>query len=478
MLVPAGPEVPMHDADLAGGAGPAVGHVRAALLVADGQVLDAAAAAAPRTAGGSPRPGCRRRCRRPRTPGRRRPPPCTGSCGMSACPLRRFSITLQQRGVVEGRRAPGHVAAATSWATRPVSGSDDARLPGRGERDAHVLVVQVDPEPRRELAPTMDSPLEVQDPGAGQPAGQHVEPAPGSTPDASSSTIASATRRVDAADDELVGGLHGLPRPGGPTCTIVVPTTSRIGRAAAKSSGVAADHDRQGAVDAPRSPPLTGASSAADALVGRGLRDPAARSPGGSVLMSMSSVPGPAPPRTRPRRAPPPRPAGESGSMVITTSAVAMPPPTPPADLPAGRGELRPTAVARSCRSRRRVCPARDQVGRHRAAHDPEADETMPTPSRSRSSSQRNPAPGRRGAARRVQPAEAVRARARRRGTPSPTGPRYPEVGPAGRRCRRSPWSPVPGCPRPGSSAICTWPNRLALVPMRVARPRPSGARW
>ena len=42
-----------------------------------------------------------------------------------------------------------------------------------------------------------------------------------------------------AGDDQLVGGLDGLARSrSGPTCTMVLPTASRIGLAASKSSGV------------------------------------------------------------------------------------------------------------------------------------------------------------------------------------------------------------------------------------------------
>ena len=140
MLVPAGPDVPMQMPDVAGDPRPAVGGVRAALLVADGEVADRSNCAARRRAAGSPRPGSRRRPRRPRPPARGRRLP-SGSCGAPRCLLRSswWSQALtadpvlrellderEQAGVVVARRAPWPGSARSICCTRPVTGSGDA----------------------------------------------------------------------------------------------------------------------------------------------------------------------------------------------------------------------------------------------------------------------------------------------------------------------------------------------------------------
>ena len=77
-----------------------------------------------------------------------------------------------------------------------------------------------------------------------------------------------------ARDDELVGGLDGLPRPAGPTWTIVFPTASSTGLAASKSSASPPTMIDRLASIAPASPPLTGASSTRSPRSPAGLGDP------------------------------------------------------------------------------------------------------------------------------------------------------------------------------------------------------------
>ena len=94
---------------------------------------------------------------------------------------------------------------------QPGHGQRHVGVPRRGYRDAHVLVVQVDAEPRLELAGEHGFPLEVEDAAAGEPAGQHVEPGPRVHARAFHQHDGLGHQRVGAADYQLVGGLDDLP---------------------------------------------------------------------------------------------------------------------------------------------------------------------------------------------------------------------------------------------------------------------------
>ena len=151
----------------------------------------------------------------------------------------------QQRGVVEAAVADGR-AEATSWATSAPSGMTtpasraaavtmpmslwcrSIRKPGSKDAVEHVLL------------------LLVQHVGAGQPAAEDLRGRPRCrrrTPPGRSRP----RRRtwMLAATISWLAALTVCPEPFGPTWTTVLPTTSRSGLAAAKSSAVAADHDRQ-----------------------------------------------------------------------------------------------------------------------------------------------------------------------------------------------------------------------------------------
>jgi hypothetical protein len=150
------------------------------------------------------------------------------------------------------------------------------------------------------------------------------------------------------ATTSWLAALTVCPAPAGPTWTIVVPSASSTGWAAATSSSDPPTMMESVPSTAPRSPPETGASST---------RKPSAATAmaravcGLIVLMSMTSVPGAALARTPSGPSSTDSTSGESGSIVITASA----PATASATLPAARP---PAAVSRSRPGRLRVCPA------------------------------------------------------------------------------------------------------------------------
>src|SRR3954464_192507 len=81
---------------------------------------------------------------------------------------------LQQGRVVQGA-VPHGAAGGDELGDQPGERECDAGLPGGGQRDPHVLVVQVDPEAGRELAVHHGLALEFEDPAARETAGEHVE---------------------------------------------------------------------------------------------------------------------------------------------------------------------------------------------------------------------------------------------------------------------------------------------------------------
>ncbi len=277
------------DADVAGDPGPAVGRVRAALFVADGDVPDRAVLQRrverqDRRAGDAEDGVDALGLQRPRPR-----PPCRRIL-VSAGPSSEHVLDhLEQRGVVERAVRPGRAGRATSWATRPAErqrrrrprarlrwrcpcpcGAGRCGSPGAKSRLEHSCA------------------LAVEDRAAGQAAGEHVEAGRRVDARASRSTSASATSSIVAADDELVGGLDGLP--GARRADVHDRGAERLeqrpGRRRSRL-GVAADHDRQRPRRSrPRSPPLTGASSTRMPVLGRRPREPCVRSPAVIVLMS------------------------------------------------------------------------------------------------------------------------------------------------------------------------------------------------
>ena len=125
-------------------------------------------------------------------------------------------------------------------------GQGHVRLAGGVQDDAHVLVVQVDPETRAELPGDHRLALEVEDAVGGQPAGQHVEPGLGVHAGGLQQHDGLADQPEDARHDKLVGGLDHLPgavtadvHDGAPEDLEERPGGGEVGL-------VAAHHDRQG----------------------------------------------------------------------------------------------------------------------------------------------------------------------------------------------------------------------------------------
>ena len=175
MLVPAGPEVPMATPTL-----PVMRAQPSATCVPPSswrtiRCSICRTAPSPCRAAGSPRPGSRRRCRRPRDFRTSTTASMTGISASSGPSRDRFSMTLQQRGVVE-RSVALCPAGRDELGDQAGDRQRDAGLAGRGERDAHVLVVQVDRgSPAGTRARSSMSRLQVQDPVGRQAAGEHVE---------------------------------------------------------------------------------------------------------------------------------------------------------------------------------------------------------------------------------------------------------------------------------------------------------------
>src|SRR4029079_16107612 len=129
-----------------------------------------------------------------------------------------------------------------------------AGFAGGGGDDAHVLVVQRDPEAGLEVAGQHGGALALEHGAAGQPAAQHPQRRLGVDAVGLEEHDRLGQQLQVARHDELVrgrerltrdraparmGGLGALtvwPEPGGPTCTAVLPTASNTGAAAAKSS--------------------------------------------------------------------------------------------------------------------------------------------------------------------------------------------------------------------------------------------------
>jgi hypothetical protein len=108
----------------------------------------------------------------------------------------------------------------TAVALRPGSGhqlcgecterNHDIAFSGCGRDNAHVLVMQVDPETRFEIASKHASRLAFEDSASSGAAGEHRDGSLGVYPVRAQETMASATSSMFPATDQLVRGLHGL----------------------------------------------------------------------------------------------------------------------------------------------------------------------------------------------------------------------------------------------------------------------------
>ena len=152
--------------------------------------------------------------------------------------------------------------------------------------------------------------------------------------------MASLTSPMIPATTSWLAAFTVCPAPWPPTWTMVLPRCSRIGRACSKVSSSPPTMIDSVPSMAPGSPPLTGASSTRtpDFLA---CSATATEVSGAIVLMSMSSRSGPAEARTPFSPSTTSVTSGESGSIVITTSA----PVTASSMLPAG---LPPACTRRS----------------------------------------------------------------------------------------------------------------------------------
>jgi len=123
-------------------------------------------------------------------------------------------------------------------------------------------------------------------------------------------------------DDQLVAGLATWPAPDGPTCTIVLPRTSKIGIARTIASGSPPTMIESVPSIAPRSPPLTGASTIATSRAARAAA--ISRVGAGSIeLMSITSDPAAAPSTTPLSPVRTCSTTRVSGSIVMVTSLAA-----------------------------------------------------------------------------------------------------------------------------------------------------------
>ena len=142
-------------------------------------------------------------------------------------------------GLEAGQELGGHGA----------EGNDHPGLAGRLGDDAHVLVVERDPEAGGEVAGQHGRGLAVQDGAAGQAAGQDLDGRAGVDPGRLQEHDRLGHQLQGAGDDQLVGRLDGLAGPGRPDVDDRPadrlqhrPSVGDVGR-------LAADHDRQRALD-------------------------------------------------------------------------------------------------------------------------------------------------------------------------------------------------------------------------------------
>src|SRR6201996_2529742 len=191
---------------------------------------------------------------------------------------------------------------------------------GGGGDDAEVLVVQGDAETGGEVAGQHGRSLALQHRAAGQAAAQHAQGGLGVDAVSLREGIASASRPRCPATSSWLAALTVCPEPAGPTGTIVWPTASNTGWAAAKSSAAPPTMIDSVPSTAPASPPETGASSIRKPRSWPAVARSAATS-GRMVEKSMISAFAGAWANTPSSPVSTARTSGESGTMVATTSA-------------------------------------------------------------------------------------------------------------------------------------------------------------
>src|SRR5437899_2510502 len=98
--------------------------------------------------------------------------------------------------------------------------------------------MQVDAKAGGELVPDHAGGLAVQDPVAGQTAGEYLDGWFEVHRVGFQEGQCFGDEFDSASHDQLIRRLHGLTRAGRPTCTTVEPSVSRTGRAASKSAAV------------------------------------------------------------------------------------------------------------------------------------------------------------------------------------------------------------------------------------------------
>ena len=121
--------------------------------------------------------------------------------------------------------------------------------PGRGLGDAHVLVVQLDPEAGPEVPREHGGRLPVEDGVPGQPAREHLQATLAVHSRGFEQHQRLADQRDDARDEQLVGGLHGLAGAGSADVDdgLAHGLEDRLG--GRDVLGFATHHDRQRALD-------------------------------------------------------------------------------------------------------------------------------------------------------------------------------------------------------------------------------------
>jgi hypothetical protein len=153
----------------------------------------------------------------------------------------------------------------TAVALRPGSGhqlcgecterNHDIAFSGCGRDNAHVLVMQVDPETRFEIASKHASRLAFEDSASSGAAGEHRDGSLSVYPVRAQETMAPATSSMFPATISWFAAFTVWPEPGGPTSTTVVPTALRIGCTASKSGRSAPTMMERVPSMAPGSPP-------------------------------------------------------------------------------------------------------------------------------------------------------------------------------------------------------------------------------
>src|SRR5580704_3775912 len=338
-----------------------------------------------------------------------------------------------------------------------------AGLSRGGGDDAHVLVVQRDAETGPEVAGQHRGALALQHRVAGQPAAQDAQGRLGVDAVGLEEDDRLGHELDDARDHELVRGLDRLARARGPDVHDGLAHGGEDRCRGLEVGGRAADHDRQHALDGAllaagyrrvehAEAPLGALGGQFRRYVRADAREVDHQRPGRRVLED--------PAGTGQHRAHVGGVRHHRGHHVGVTDRLgdvrrAAPP---------GRDELLDPAGAPVVPGD--VETGLDQVGRHRRPHDPQPDEADP-----RAHEGSFPARRSRGSHARLASVVPVGLYSRL------TQPRYPRSSSALSYRSRSRW-PLPGSPRPGASAICTWAVTSACAAIAASMSSPLLARW